>query len=264
MVQKGRVWLGIGFAQWSAYRFMILVWMLAGTIPLIMLAVWIGKAQANNGSLGGYTPAQFADYFLAAWISQHLVIAWVSWELDWKIRSGDLSARLLRPFHPFWENLLLHSAEKFVRVPLMIIVLIAGVLLIPGARIIHNITDLFSYLVVIYLAFIIRFLVSYCIGLLAFWLDQSLSLEEFYNVVAMFTSGVFAPLDLYPAPIRSIIEWTPFPYLLYYPVRILTGNLSAAETVRVVLVQSVWVVILGLLGVILWKRGLRRYGAVGS
>ena len=61
------------FAAWlshmTIYRAEILIWMLSGTIPLIMMAVWIGKAEAEGGTLGGFSSSDFASYFLAAWLS---------------------------------------------------------------------------------------------------------------------------------------------------------------------------------------------------
>ncbi|MGB8343498.1 MAG: ABC-2 family transporter protein [Ktedonobacteraceae bacterium] len=264
LTKKIGVWLAIGFAQWSAYRFMILVWMLAGTVPLIMLAIWINKAQLNGGSLGGFTPQRFAAYFLAAWLSRHIVIAWVAMELDRQIRSGELSMRLLRPFNPFWEHLLLHFSEKFVRIPLMLIVVVAGILIVPGTRVVNDVGDLVLYIVIIHIAFLIRFLISYCIGVLSFWLDQATALEGLYAAIAVFASGEFAPLDFYPPSARAIIELTPFPYLLYYPVRILIGAASPAEIVHTVTIQLLWVVVFSILAVILWNRGLIRYGAAGS
>src|SRR5215470_209127 len=77
MLRKARVLLTVWFAHMSAYRAEIVIWILTGSVPLIMLAVWIGKAQAGGGAVGGFTPQDFAAYFLAAWISQQLIVAWV-------------------------------------------------------------------------------------------------------------------------------------------------------------------------------------------
>jgi ABC-2 type transport system permease protein len=83
-------------------------------------------------------------------------------------------------------------------------------------------------------------------------------------VVAAFLTGAFAPLDLYPPAIRAAIEWTPFPYTIYYPVQVLNGSVSWVEIGRIALVQSAWVLALVGLRLALWRRGLRRYGAVGA
>ncbi|PLS79288.1 MAG: ABC transporter permease [Chloroflexi bacterium] len=261
---KARTLLEVWFANMSAYRAEIVIWMLTGSIPLIMLAVWIGKAQAAGGAVGDFTPQRFAAYFLAAWVSQQLVVAWVAWELDLQIRQGILSAKLLRPLDPLWEHLAMHVTERLVRVPLAIIVIVVGLFIVPGTQLTPDLPHALLYLLSINLAFLIRFLIAYCVGILAFWFEQAIAVEELYYSIAMFLTGSFAPLDLYPVWARTIIEWLPFPYVIYYPVQILTGEANGLEIVRIIAVQLAWITIFGVLRSLLWRRGLRRYGAVGA
>jgi ABC-2 type transport system permease protein len=261
---KARVLTAVWFAHMSAYRAEIVIWILTGSLPLIMLAVWIGKAAASGGAVGDYTPQRFAAYFLSAWFSQQMVVAWVSWELDFQIRQGQLSPKLLRPLDPFWEHVAAHVTERLVRLPFMIAVVAAGLFLVPGTQLTPDWQHVLAYFLSINLAFLIRFLIAYSIGLMAFWWEQAVALDELYFVVAAFLTGSFAPLDLYPASARAIIEWLPFPYIIFYPVQILNGALSWAETGRVIGVQLLWLLVFILLRGLLWRRGLRRYGAMGA
>jgi ABC-2 type transport system permease protein len=263
-LRKIRVLMTVWFAHMSAYRAEIIIWMLTGTIPLIMLAVWIGKAQANGGVLDGYRPPDFAAYFLGAWIAQQCIVAWVAWELDSQIRQGLLSPKLLRPIDPMWEHAAGHVTERFVRLPFMVIIVAIGLVLVPGTRLTPDIWHALLFIVSISLAFAIRFLLAYCIGLLSFWFTQATALDELYHVVAAFLTGGFAPLTFYPAAVQAVIGWTPFPYLVYYPVRILNGTADGREILWVLLVQVVWVSILWVVRSALWRGGLRRYGAVGA
>ncbi len=262
--KKARTLFAVWFAHMSVYRAEIVIWMLTGTIPLIMMAVWIGKARAEGGAVGDFTPERFAAYFLSAWIAGQLIVAWVSWEIDFQIRQGLLSPKLLRPLDPLWEHLAQHITERLVRLPFMIIVVSAGLLLVPGTRLTPDIWHALAFVPSILLAFLIRFLIAYCIGLIAFWWDQAVALDELYFTIAAFLTGSFAPLDLYPAWARAIIEWLPFPYIIYYPVQILNGTIAWPDIWRVIGVQLVWVGVFALLRLVLWRRGLQRYGAVGA
>jgi ABC-2 type transport system permease protein len=256
------------FAAWlshmTIYRAEILIWMLSGTIPLIMMAVWIGKAQAEGGQLGGFSSTDFAAYFLAAWVSGQLTVAWVAWEMDFAIRQGTFSNKLLRPINPFWEYFMQHFTERFVRGPFLVLVLVAGVLLIPGTRLVGSLAHLAVYALAISLAFAVRFLIAYCIGLCCFWLENATALDELYFVLSIMLAGSFAPLEFYPVWLRPVLEYLPFPYIVYYPAQILLGKLEWLEIGRVLLVQLVWLgLALGLFAV-LWKAGRKRYGAVGA
>lgn len=263
-LRKGQALMTVWFAHMSAYRAEIVIWMLTGSLPLIMLAVWIGKASASGGAVGGFTPTDFAAYFLSAWLTQQFMVAWVAWELDRQIRLGELSPKLLRPIDVFWEHIAAHITERMVRLPFMVVVLGLGLLLVPGTRLTPGVAHVGAYLVCVSAAFVVRFLIAYCVGLLTFWFDQATALDEFYYVIAAFLTGSFAPLDLYPPAVRALIEWTPFPYLVYYPVQVLNGTLSWSEIGRVLAVQLAWIVGLALLRNLLWRYGLRKYGAVGA
>lgn len=263
-LNKLRVLLEVWFGHMSAYRAEIVIWILTGSVPLIMLAVWIGKAQAAGGAIGDFTPERFAAYFLAAWISQQLIVAWVSWELDFQIRQGTLSPKLLRPINVFWEHWAAHVAERFVRAPFMLAVLAVGLLLVPGTQITPDLPHALAYLLSISLGWMIRFQIAYCVGLLAFWFDQATAVDELYFVIAAFLTGAFAPLELYPAAARALIEWLPFPYTIYYPVQVLNGTIGWPEIGRVLVVQLGWVAVFAVVRTMLWRAGLRRYGAVGA
>lgn len=262
--RKSRVLLSVWFGHMSAYRAEIVIWILTGSIPLIMLAVWIGKTLSSGGAVGDFTPERFAAYFLAAWLSQQLIVAWVSWEIDFQIRHGTLSPKLLRPLDVFWEQVAAHVAERLVRLPFMVVVLVAGLLLVPGTQITPDLPHVLAYFVSINLAWAIRFQIAYCVGILAFWFDQATAIDELYFVIAAFLTGAFAPLEFYPPLARAIVEWLPFPYLIYYPVRILNGAADLHEIGRVIAVQLGWVLVFVLVRKLLWRRGLRRYGAVGA
>jgi ABC-2 type transport system permease protein len=146
----------------------------------------------------------------------------------------------------------------------MFVVLALGLVLVPGTDITPGITNLVAYGLCILLAFAIRFLFAYCTGLLAFWFDQATAIDEFYYIIAAFLTGSFAPLSFYPPLVRTIIEWTPFPYLVYYPARVLTGAESGTAILRILAAQICWLVVLLFARTLLWKHGLRRYGAVGA
>jgi ABC-2 type transport system permease protein len=229
-----------------------------------MMAVWIGKASSSGGSIGGFTAATFAAYFLAVWLTNQCTVAWATWELDRLVRQGLLSPRLLRPLDPIWDQVAAHVTEKVVRIPFMVAILLAGVHLVPGTQLTPDLLHVLAYAVCVSFAFCIRFLISYCTGMLSFWTSQATAIDELYYVVAGYLTGAFAPLSLYPASARAVIDWLPFPYIVYYPVQVLNGNLNGSGILRVLAVQALWLFVLIVIRGALWRRGLRQYGAVGA
>ena len=72
-----------------------------------------------------------------------------------------------------------------------------------------------------------------------------------------FLAGSYFPLDLYPDWLRQILEFLPFAYIQYYPVKILMGETHLLP--KALIMISVWMIPLGFLVKVVWGRGLRRY-----
>jgi ABC-2 type transport system permease protein len=256
------VWL----SHMLIYRAELVVWMLSGTVPWLMMVVWIGKAQTEGGSVAGFSAADFGAYFMAVWLTNQAVVAWVAWELDFQIRQGELSPKLLRPLDPVWEYWFRHLTEKSVRIPMAIPLAVAGLALVPGAlaAFTPNLGAFLLFLLSLVLAANMRFFAAYCIGILCFWTDQATAIDDFWFFLAVFAGGIFAPLTLYPQWAQDMLQWTPWPYITYYPVQILNGALTGPAVLRVLLIEAAWLLFFWLLSRVAWHSGLRRYGAVGA
>ena len=83
------------------YRVAGLIWLIGAVLnPVIMLVVWNAVAVVQGGSVGGYTPQDFAAYYLVQMVVNQLTFTWIMWEYEYFIREGTLARRLLRPLHP--------------------------------------------------------------------------------------------------------------------------------------------------------------------
>ena len=61
-----------------------------------------------------------------------------------------------------------------------------------------------------------------------------------------------------------MVNCTPFPYELFFPVSIYLGQVSGWELARGMVVQALWVVFAGALARTVWDRGIRKYSAAGG
>jgi ABC-2 type transport system permease protein len=259
--RKVRALLVRAFADMTEYRAEITIWMISGSLPLVMMALWIGLAEA--GPIGGYSADDFVAYFLLVFLVRQFTVVWVVWELDREIRLGELSPKLLRPIDPLWGHLADAFAEKLVRLPLVALPVGLGMLW-AGVRLPTTLDALAGGLLLLLGALLLRFFQQYATGLITFWSDQSVGLERIYFSVALVLSGSLAPLDLFPAALRSVLPWTPFPYLIDVPVQALLGRLTGPDLLQALLVQSAWLLLFLFATRWLWRSGLRRYGAVGA
>jgi ABC-2 type transport system permease protein len=101
-------------------------------------------------------------------------------------------------------------------------------------------------------------------ALLAFWV---LEVSTFIFILFAFeyiASGHLFPLDILPPTILKALHFTPFPYMLFFPVNIYLGRITSSEIVEGLLVQVGWVLAAWALARLVWSRGIRKYSAVGG
>ena len=111
---------------------------------------------------------------------------------------------------------------------------------------------------------LLQFFMSYTMALLAFWV---LEVSTFIFILFAFeyiAGGHLFPLDILPPTIERVLHYTPFPYQLFFPVSIYVGKTTGHELYQGLLIQTAWVVAAYLLARWVWKRGIRKYSAVGG
>src|SRR2546428_12499316 len=83
--------------------------------------------------------------------------------------------------------------------------------------------------------------------------------------VALFLSGRIAPLALLPPAVAGVAAVLWFPYMLAFPVNLLTGSVhGTAALLHGFAGQIVWLALWVGAYRLAWTRGLPRHGAVGG
>ncbi|HXF94623.1 MAG TPA: ABC-2 family transporter protein [Gemmatimonadales bacterium] len=245
------------------YRAAILIWVLWGVMePAIALGIWWGIA--GQGEVAGYGRADFARYYFALMLINQLTIAWDSWYLDRWIRGGELNFRLARPLNPIHEAVAENLAYKARSAALITAIWIGTALLWPAVRLPFDAGRWALTLPAIGLAAAMRFFISYATGLTAFWTTRATAIMELHAGVSLFLAGRAAPLALLPPAVAGVAGFLWFPYMLAFPVDLLTGAAQGRAVARGFVGQVVWLAVWFLAYRVAWTRGLKRYGAVGG
>jgi len=106
----------------------------------------------------------------------------------------------------------------------------------------------------------------FIISFIPFWWPEAAWGGHFLiTVVAIeFLSGALFPLDILPQGIQNILSYTPFPYLIFFPLQVYLGKISGVLLFKGILVSVFWAFVLLLLMNKLWKKGLRVYEGHGQ
>jgi ABC-2 type transport system permease protein len=252
----------VSAAEIVAYRAELIIWVLTATLPLIQLALW--NSVAADGPIGGFDQAGIARYFAATLLVRQLTSSWLVWMLNWDIRTGVLSQRLLKPFHPLWQYGVRMLLAMPIRVAVLVPVLVPIVWIWPQLVRMPAPWELALFVVSVALAWTITFLVQALIGTASFWVDKSESLFTLWFAVWMVCSGYAAPMSVLPAWAAGPLRWMVFRATLATPVEIIGGFLDLHDALVDVGVQLAWTATLLALALAAWRRGVARFGAFGA
>jgi ABC-2 type transport system permease protein len=246
------------------YRAAIALWLLWGILePLISLGIW--WSIAGGGDVQGYDRADFARYFFGVTLVNQLTLAWDFWYIDRWIREGEMNYRLARPIAPVHEAIADNLAYKARVATIVLVAWLLAAAVWPPVRLPVEPGRWLLALLAIVLAAGIRFLNGYATGLLAFWTTRASAVMELQFGVSLFLSGRVAPLALLPPAVGAVAGVLWFPYVLAFPVEVLTGGVTTLGAyARGFAGQVVWLALWWAACRALWQRGLKQYGAVGG
>jgi ABC-2 type transport system permease protein len=252
----------VGFMQSIAYRAEMFVWILSSTMPLVMLALFTAVAQ--DGPLGRFVGADFTAYFLATFVVRQYASSWTSWQINGEVRDGTLSMRLLRPVSP----ILSYAIENLSYMPLRLVfaapVTIIMVSVVGTDRLPQHAVDWLMFGWSWACAWMLTFAVHTLMGTLSLYMEQSMKLMDVWFAGYLVFSGYLVPIELFPSGLQEVVQWLPFHGQIGLPVEVLLGVHTRDVALQWMFVQAAWVVVIGGLAALSWRRGLARFAAVGG
>lgn len=184
--------------------------------------------------------------------------------LSQKVKSGEIATDLMKPF--YFPLMYLSDTigstlfQLFSRViPLLLFCIFLFDIKLPVDG------ELFlRFLPVYILAFLLFFLLSFFISSLSFYFVEIFPFYIFYYALITLASGAVIPLDFFPEGISGMLEWTPFPYLFYYPTMLLLQKPGLPEYSDLLLRYGVLTIGLLLPCTLLYRTGLRKLTIAGG
>ncbi|MGK7911033.1 MAG: ABC transporter permease [Synechococcus sp.] len=241
------------------YRAELIFWLLSGTLPFIVMGIWMEAARQGAFSLSAL---DFARYFIAVFLIRQLSVVWVIWDFEREVLEGTLSPHLLQPIDPVWRHFAGHAAERLARIPFIAIAISGFFVLYSEAFWMPSLFQLTLFSVAAAAAFAMRFLIQYTMAISAFWIERASALFNLWFLFYIFLSGMIAPLEVFPSVVRQIVLWTPLPYLVDVPANILLGR--PVNGLQMIVVYLVWGSGLVVVNRWFWRRGLKQYSAMGA
>lgn len=259
-------WVQTIYISWTkilTYKFNFILIILGPALVFFFVKYNLWTSIYETGgqeTIRGYSLNSMLQYQIWVLIVSLIGQGYTSLNLARDIRLGKISTYLIYPFN-LWQ---FHTASfiGFVTFQLLVsaltlfIIGITGILPIPSAELLIKGT-LLTCLVSLF-----WYCIQFYIGLLAFWLEETWIIRVLVMNISAFLSGAIVPLEIYPKWFFDAIQYTPFPYVTYVPVRILMGEYEGSILIGVGYL-SFWTIAASILSYFTWKKGIRLYTAAG-
>jgi ABC-2 type transport system permease protein len=247
--------------QYRVANYFYMIGMLAE--PVIYLVVWSTVARSQGGAVEGFTPGDFAAYYIVWTLVRQMNIALTPAAWEWRIREGQLSGWLLKPLHPINYDLAGLAGWKVAVIILWLP--IATVLTLVFHPTLHpTVGDVVVFAVAIWGAYVIRSLALWLLGLVTFWTTRVNAIFQAYFTAELILSGRIVPLQLMPHWVQTVANFLPFKWTFGYPIEALTARLPAGELLAGLGAQAFWIVAGSGLVALVWRRAKRRFTSVGN
>lgn len=248
----------------TTYRLNFALWRLRVMLSVLtMYFLWLAIIP-KDGRFGIYDQSLMLTYILGGGLLSSLILSSRSYGVGDHITSGDLSNYLVRPINylAFWFAQ--DIGDKVMNISFAIFELAALFLILKPPVFIQTDPSFLALAVVSsVIAIFLYFFLNFLIGLVGFWSPEVWAPRFIFIILITFFAGGLFPLDILPETIYEIAKFLPFTYLIYFPIKIYLGQLSAVQIYSGLAVAIIWVAILYLVVKFVWQRGLKIYTAYG-
>ncbi|QGQ96019.1 ABC transporter permease [Paenibacillus psychroresistens] len=230
-------------------------------ILYIFMQLWQVTFQGEGSSLiAGYSFKQMIWYLIFT-ESMTLACPSVCNKVEEEVKSGDVAYRLTRPVSYIGFHYMAFMSEVAVRFSINLTIgTVLGILVL-------GLPDFgygwLAFFLVAAFGFTINFMLNMALALSAFWVEETRGLEFVYNKLLFTIGGMLMPLEIFPETMQRICHWLPFQTVLYFPAKTAV-HYDGSKLLTMLGIQCIWLVIMGLVVVFIYSRGVKKLNVNGG
>jgi len=252
--------------EYFAYRLNFLIWRLRVFIGfLVPFFLWLTVTkQVKN--FAGYEGKTIIAYFFFTHLLSYFILGTRTVDIAGQIQNGEILNFLLKPMSFFNYYFFRDLADKILNLLLSFfeIFLFFKIFSLPFPSINYQFLPFFFLFLTfgLFLSFYLNLLISF----FGFWSTEVWAPRFIFFILISILSGSFFPLDLLPKKIFSLILFTPFPYLFFLPVKMISSPQTLINKVNfnfLFFMGSFWLTVFFFLARFFWQKGLKSFSFWG-
>ena len=256
--------INMSIKQRLAYRSGLFFGILSTGISIVIYYfLWLAVFQ-DFQYIQNYTFEMMITYVILSRILSAQFSGGINGQMAEWIRNGTIATELLRPIN-FMRLLFLQRLGEFVQfifiraLPVLIISALFLGMMPP-----YSPLAIALFLISILISIVMLFFVEFMVGLIAFYTLNHYGVLFAKNALLTLLSGGLLPITLFPGWLARFFELMPFQYMIFTPINVYLGILSANQALLAIFNQIIWTFILWLMAVLFYNRAIKKLTVQGG
>lgn len=244
------------------YRAYFFGHMILGLINIVVPVLIFHYAFTNGAKFGNYTFSGLFTYMVMTRFMHFASRGNIRRKIATEIKDGSFSNYFLKPisYRRYWFAYML--ADRLFEIVIQIIILSTVLLLFPQFINLQA-GNLPLFLIFIPIALLFNFFYSLLVASIAFYITDTNLFTTALGIVTGLFAGELVPIDLLPSALNRVSNWLPFRFTAYFPIMVYQGKVGLPEYLTSCFSLIVWILLFALFSHLVWRKGVKRYEAIG-
>ncbi len=229
----------------------------------IFLNLWKYIYSDSSELINGYNMSQMIWYVIITEILWSTVSGRkLCRKISEDVKGGNIAYNINKPYSYIGYSLFSHLGSAFIRA---IIYIVLGTILgfiFLGEFPNINIVGILIVLISMALATIINTLLIICIGLFAFFIEDSHPFYWLYSKMILILGTIF-PIEFFPKVIQPVLNFSPIYAVSYGPAKLFV-DFSYNNALKIIIMQVIYLGFAYLISNLIYKKGVKRLNVNGG
>ena len=255
----------LSFKMQIVWRFDVAMTM-AATAGRIIAAWILWQAIFSDRSMVmGFSLQSMLSYYILCSIFSSIDFSHqISGEVSYLIQNGRFSGHMVTPINPFYFFYSMTQGESAFHLFFSIIAAAACALLFGITPAISgSALQILLAVAIIPVGLFFMAAYHYLVGIMAFKFIEIGFFMHVQSSIIAFATGSMVPLSLLPAGVLAVFRFLPFTHVIYTPVMLLCGNMSAEEGLLSLGILAAWTLAIYFLSQFSYRHLRTKYDGVG-
>jgi ABC-2 type transport system permease protein len=254
----------VAFLKILAYRLRYFTGILTYFIN-VSVYYFIWKAVfSGGGTVAGYDLSQMVTYVGVGWMTRSFYFNNIDRDLAAEVSEGKISINLIKPVDTQLMYIAQTAGEACFRAAMFTLPISVVLFAVYPIRPPASGQAAAAYVCSCFLSLLIFSSMNFLVGTFALHIQSILGVIRAKFFIVEFLSGLLVPLNFFPAGIRKILAFLPFPYVAFTPLEIYLGRSRGPAALEAIGIQLLWVVLLYAAGRLFWRYSTRRLSIQGG